>query len=352
MQNDTFVHIDETWNNSVSALFCDHDGMIVIGYDGRGVALYDPRSKEIINNPFFSLEVDLSISKVYSITEDKSGNLWLGLLQKGIFMQPITFKGFNYMGHKLGARNIIGSACVVSVVLDSKQRIWIGTDKDGIYIYDYNTKDVKHLKENVPSVAMALSEDLNGRIWVGSYRNGIGWIDPVIFQYHRIPFPIDPHLIVMDIAIGGDGSLWLATMKHGLIRMDSSDGHIIAQYKIKPGVEKNRNLNCISNDYISQVHLSPDGKRVYASTSMGLCCLDIAENSWTNTFGKNCLNYGTPVRITREYDGKLWYGTNEGLFCYDLLSHETKQYTREDGLADNGIATIELTSGVYEFEIK
>lgn len=341
MQSDTFVHIDETGNNSVSALFCDHDGMIVIGYDGRGVALYNPRSKEFTNNPFFSLEVDLSISKVYSITEDKSGNLWLGMLQKGIFMQPISFKGFNYMGHKLGARNIIGSACVVSVILDSKQRIWIGTDKDGIYIYDYNTKDVKHLKENVPSVAMSLSEDLNGRIWVGSYRNGIGWIDPVTFQYHKIPFPMDPHLIVMDIAIAGDGSLWLATMKHGLIRMDASDGHIIAQYKIKPGVEKNRNLNCITNDYISQVHLSPDGKRVYASTSMGLCCLDIAENSWTKTFGKNCLNFGTPVRITREYDGKLWFGTNEGLFCYDLLTRKTKQYTRENGLSDNGIATIE-----------
>ena len=341
MQSDTFVHIDETGNNSVSALFCDHDGKIVIGYDGRGVALYNPRSKEFTNNPFFSLEVDLSISKVYSITEDKSGNLWLGMLQKGIFMQPISFKGFNYMGHKLGARNIIGSACVVSVILDSKQRIWIGTDKDGIYIYDYNTKDVKHLKENVPSVAMSLSEDLNGRIWVGSYRNGIGWIDPVTFQYHKIPFPMDPHLIVMDIAIAGDGSLWLATMKHGLIRMDASDGHIIAQYKIKPGVEKNRNLNCITNDYISQVHLSPDGKRVYASTSMGLCCLDIAENSWTKTFGKNCLNFGTPVRITREYDGKLWFGTNEGLFCYDLLTRKTKQYTRENGLADNGIATIE-----------
>ena len=152
MQNDTFVHIEESGNNSVSALFCDHEGMIVIGYDGKGVALYNPRSKELTNNPFFSLEVDLSISKVYSITEDKSGNLWLGLLQKGIFMQPITFKGFNYMGHKLGARNILGSACVVSVILDSKLRIWVGTDKDGLYVYDYNTKAVKHLKEHFPSV--------------------------------------------------------------------------------------------------------------------------------------------------------------------------------------------------------
>lgn len=47
------------------------------------------------------------------------------------------------------------------------------------------------------------------------------------------------------------------------------------------------------------------------------------------------------MRITREYDGKLWFGTNEGLFCYDLLTRKTKQYTRENGLADNGIATIE-----------
>ena len=340
MQNDSFVHIDETGYNSVSALFCDHEGTIVIGYDGRGVALYKPNSKELTNNPFFSLEVDLSIGKVYSITEDKSGNLWLGLLQKGIFMQPITFKGFNYMGHKLGARNILGSACVVSVVLDSKLRIWIGTDKDGLYCYDYNTKVVKHLKENFPSVVMALAEDQSGRIWVGSYREGMGWIDPVSFQYHKIPFPQDPHLIVMDIAISNDGNLWLATMKHGLIRMDAN-GQIMAQYKLKTGADRDRKMNCLTNDYISQVHLSPDGKRVYASTTMGLCCLDLIEKSWTKTFGINCLNYSTPVRITHEYDGKLWYGTNEGLYCYDLHSHETKHYTRENGLADNGIATIE-----------
>ena len=62
------------------------------------------------------------------------------VVAEGIFMQPISFKGFNYMGHKLGARNILGTACVVSVVLDSKMRIWVGTDKDGLYCYDYHSK--------------------------------------------------------------------------------------------------------------------------------------------------------------------------------------------------------------------
>ncbi|MBL1488569.1 hypothetical protein ELC62_29420, partial [Klebsiella pneumoniae] len=90
--------------------------------------------------------------------------------------------------------------------------------------------------------------------------------------------------------------------------------------------DKNRKMNCISNDYVSRVQLSPAGKRLYVSTSMGLCCLDIPAHSWTSTFGMNCLNYSTPVRITREYDDNLWYGTNEGLFRYDLRTHKTQQY--------------------------
>ena len=31
------------------------------------------------------MEVDLAKSKVYSIIEDRNGNLWFGLLQKGLY---------------------------------------------------------------------------------------------------------------------------------------------------------------------------------------------------------------------------------------------------------------------------
>ena len=122
MQGDTFVHIAETGTKAVSSLYRAHDGNIVIGYDGQGIALYNPRKPELIDNPFFSLEVNLPMSKVYSITEDKSGNLWFGLLQKGIFMQPISFKGFHYMGHKLGAFYHLPHGVTVSLVLDEVMR--------------------------------------------------------------------------------------------------------------------------------------------------------------------------------------------------------------------------------------
>ena len=95
------------------------------------------------------------------------------------------------------------------------------------------------------------------------------------------------------------------------------------------------------NDYISMLSFSPDGKRLYLATTMGVCCMDLETENWTDLFGQNCLNYGTPTRVAKEFDGLLWIGTNDGLYSYDLKKKELQHYTTEKGLADNGIASIE-----------
>lgn len=337
---DEFIHIAQTGNNPISALYCDHFGNIVLGYDGKGVAAYSPRENYLLDNPFFSLEVDLSKSKVYSITEDNSGNLWLGLLQKGLYMQPITSSGFNYMGYKMGSRNKIGNACVVSTLIDSKGRTWIGTDKDGLYLFDSNDQLMKHFSENFPSTVMAIEEDPSGRVWIGSYREGYGYIDPASMQYHHQPYAEDDHLIVMDIECDHQQRMWMATMRHGVLCRNLNDGSI-KRYVMDPKAENDRQVNSITNNYISQLSISPDEKRLYVATSMGLCCLDIRTDNWVKTFGTNCPNYSVPVRVAREYSGHLWTGTNDGLYCLDLKGKVLKHYTTNEGLADNGVSTIE-----------
>ena len=340
LQGDDFVHIEGTMSKPVSALYCDHFGSVIIGYDGHGIAIYEPQNDRVLDNPFYSMEVDLKKSKVYSIIEDNSGNLWLGMLQKGIYKQPISFKGFSYMGYKLGERNLLGSACIISTLIDSQRRAWVGTDKDGLYLFDSQLRPIKHFVEGVPATIMSLAEDTQGRIWVGSYGEGFGWIDPVTLKPHRVEFPEDKHLIVMDIECDSQGRLWLATLKYGLLCMDQQ-GNVMRKYVMQEGADNNRQVNSIVNNYVSQVSLSPDGKRIYASTSMGLCCLDIERDSWVSAFGVNSPNYGQPVRIAREYDGYIWVGTNEGLYCYDLKGKVLNQYDRESGLADNGVSAME-----------
>lgn len=133
MDGEIPVHIDATGNKHISTLYVCKDGRIILGYDGMGMAIYDPHQNTLTDNPFYSRDVDLSSAKVYSICEDKNGNIWLGLLQKGIYVHPAKTTGFGYMGYKLGTRNQIGSASVTSVMRSRNGLNLVGTDKDGLY---------------------------------------------------------------------------------------------------------------------------------------------------------------------------------------------------------------------------
>ena len=333
-----FKHLEVTGNKHVSALYCRQDGRMMIGFDGLGVAIYDPKTGQLDNNPYYNREVDLSRSKVYSIVEDASGNVWLGLLQKGIYMEPKSTIEFGYMGYKLGSQNVIGQACVISCIIDRKARCWVGTDKDGIYCLDSSQHLIKHFKDGFPGSIMSITEDPLGRIWVGSYGEGFGYIDADAKTYHK--HPLYQGSSIFDIQATKAGNIWVATMGQGLLKFDMA-GNLLKTYTSSDKTPVDPKANCIVNDYISKISISPDEKRVYTATTLGVCCLDIEKDSWTSTFGKNCLNYGSPTRIAKEFSGRLWIGTNDGLLCYDLLKKQLKKYTSDKGLADNGIGTIE-----------
>ena len=338
LEGNTFNRVENSEKVSVSALYCDRDGKMMVGYDGAGLGIYDPQNGSMIANPYFSREVDLSLAKIVSISEDLGGNVWLGIRQKGVYMQPVEQTDFNYMGNKLGTRNLIGQACVTSTLIDSKRRVWVGTDKDGLYQLSEDKQLVRHHLANVPSTILALSEDHQGRVWLGSYQEGCGWMDEG-GNYHPQSFPQESHVSVFDVCSDSKGNIWFATMGNGLIRI-ASDG-AITSFTMKKGADTDRKINSIPNDYISKMTITEDGKKVFLATTVGVCCYDTEKNSWTSVFGGNCLNYGTPTRIVRQYDGNLWIGTNDGLLCYDLKTKELTRFGTDDGLSDNGIASIE-----------
>ena len=343
LDGETPVHIEGTSNKHISTLYFNRRGHIMLGCDGTGLTIYDPLNGRVVDNPYYSREVDLSKSKVYSICEDQVGNVWLGLLQKGVYMHPATTMGFGYMGYKLGSRNILSTASVTSVLGGNNGYRWIGTDKDGLYVMDTSYKVVKHFSDNFPSTILGLCEDNQQRIWIGSYREGCGWIDPKSMAYHPYPLPQGATCSVFDLTCDKKGRLWLGTMGEGLLRINLATNEMKV-YKMAEDAPQKSDINTITNDYISQIALSPDGRRIYAATTMGVCALDIEKESWTSVFGKNCLNYGTPARIAREYDGVLYIGTNDGLLGYDLKTRKIHVYGIETGLADNGIASIEQDS--------
>ena len=340
LEGDTPIHIESTGNKHISVLYFNRRGHLMLGYDGMGVGIYNPQNGRLVDNPYYSREVDLSTAKVYSICEDQNSNVWLGLLQKGIYMHPGHTMGFGYMGPKLGSRNVLGNACMTAVTGDHQGWRWTGTDRDGLYVQDENFQMVKHFKENFPATVLGSCEDKKGNIWIGSFREGCGWIDRKTLTYHPFPLPQGADVSIFDVICDLKGDVWLATMGNGLLRIDHESGAVKAYVQHKKAPD-DRKINSITNDYISQLSLSPDGKRIYVATTMGVCALDIEKENWVSTFGENCLAYGTATRIAREFNGVLYIGTNDGLICYDLQQRQLKRLAIESGLADNGIASIE-----------
>ncbi len=338
-KNGQTSRIESLGNLHVDDLCMSKTGKLLIGQDGGGVIIYDPKTGEHIENPYYSNEIDLSKAKVNSIVEDRVGNIWMGMLQKGIYMRPAASNKFNYMGYKLGSHNIIGQACVTSTIIDSKGILWVGTDKDGLYKVSKDVQMLRHYKENFPSTVLSLTEDNLGRIWIGSYQEGLGYIDPS-GNYHKQALPQGDRVSVFTMAFDGNNTLWIGTMGNGLLRLNTSDGSL-KTYTMNNNADSKRNVNSIINNYIPKITLSPDKKRLYVGTTMGACCLDIPHDSWVSTFGENCLHYGQPMRVVKEYGGQLWIGTNSGLYKYDLKTKKMDLLTTEEGMVDNAICSIE-----------
>lgn len=340
----TFRHIDVTGKRNVMELYCRGDGQVIVGYDGNGMSVYNPKTGTLTDNPDYSFEVDLSQAKITSVVEDPYGNLWIGMLQKGVYMRPALSDEFGYMGYRLGVHNIIGQACVTSTLVDSKGRVFLGTDKDGLYVINNGNITpptlIRHYKENFPATILTMAEDRHGRVWIGTFHEGLGYIDPADGEYHSRMLPQGRKLSVFGIAADARGNLWLATMGSGLLRLSLADGKV-KTFAMKREAEHDRTADGLANNFISKLSLSHDGKKVLLATTQGLCCYDMERDSWTSTFGTNCLLYGMPTRVVKEYDGRLWIGTNYGLYCYDLLSRKTEVFTQENGLVDNGVCAIE-----------
>ena len=338
-----FVPVETTVGMHVSALYKCRNGNILLGLDGQGVAIMNPKTHQLTVNPYFSHEIDLSHAKVNTFVEDKAGNIWIGMLQKGVFIQPEKPVGFGYMGYKLGNRNEIGDCCVTSTLIDSRGLTWVGTDGDGVFVLDANHHKIKHIPD--PPTVLCLAEDSEGRIWTGSYHRGLGYVNVADFTYTDVKIGSNERLNVFDLEIDRTDNIWIATMGNGLFRYNSKN-KTVTNYRADLEATGDRKRNALVNDYISQIDLSQDQSRLYVASTMGLCCLDTHKNSWTSTFGVNVLHYSVNIRSVAETDGNiLWYGTDDGLHRRNLTTGSTLQIGESDGLPNGGVASILRDNG-------
>lgn len=156
---------------------------IILLYTRRnGAWLYNLSNKKISRADFIK---DLEIMSMHI---DSKNRVWISPYGNGI-------KGYNRDGVQFAHYNSSNSNLNNDVVLDMKEKdgkIWLGTDGGGISILDENKKNfiiLNHIPGNASSLPessiLTLYKDPENNIWAGSIRGGLIAIKPVFFHTYR-----------------------------------------------------------------------------------------------------------------------------------------------------------------------
>lgn len=314
-------------NNIVTTMFEDNNGSIWLGTDG-GICncYYDRTTKLEIDNQYnnrinsryirtfanYTETEGLSNNQVWSILQDKSGNLWFG-----------TFSGINkYNGRTFTnytENEGLPNNLVSSILQDIKGNLWFGTEGGGVSKYD--GKFFTNYTENdglVNNIVRTIIEDQNGNLWFGTL-GGLSKYNGITFENYTEKQGLVSTQIRTAIN-DKKGNIWLGTEENGIIKYD---GKYFTNYTMKEG---------LSNDHVLSVLNDSKGNIWIGTDGGGVSKFD------GNIFTHFTQNEGFPnnqiLSIMEDSKGNLWFGTHGG----GVSKYDGKYitiYTEKEGLSNN-----------------
>ncbi|AHM62621.1 two-component system sensor histidine kinase/response regulator, hybrid [Flammeovirgaceae bacterium 311] len=335
-------------NLPISSMHLGKGDELYLGTDGYGVKIYDLKKKVITEGSFNVTSFDFEKSKIHAILEDRAGNLWLGIYQKGVMLLPARAGNFKYVGYKSVQQNSIGSNAVLAILEDQEGTRWIGTDSDGLYATGPNGAQKAHFSPSadpasVPATIISLYEDSDRNLWVGSYLKGLARLNPKTGKCEYVNTLLDQNgnkvERVYGLAEDRNKNLWIGTMGAGLYSMDLATQRVTHYSPVSPSAQSS-DVNMLHNGWINCLLVTRRDK-LYIGTYDGLGCLDLKTKNFASTHGTNRLLRGHIIySLHEDHSGNLWIGTSKGLIYLNPQTDEIKTYTTEDGLPSNVVCAI------------
>jgi len=163
-------------NNFVNDITQDSFGFIWVGTTD-GLCRFD--SKDDFKIFEKNGELDLKSSNIRSLLVDSKNMLWIGTRLGGLTSYNLNTRESKNYQHSAVDSSTISNNEILSIFEDSKGRIWIGTES-GLNLFNPETETFKNwIPQNdndssLPANAiLTIYEDSRGFIWVGSWAGGL-----------------------------------------------------------------------------------------------------------------------------------------------------------------------------------
>jgi signal transduction histidine kinase/CheY-like chemotaxis protein/ligand-binding sensor domain-containing protein len=140
-----------------------------------------------------------------------------------------------------------------------------------------------------------------------------------------------PHAVSMALAQDGDGYIWIGTQS-GLARWDG--------YRVRSFHHNAADPTGLPGDFIQVLHVDGAGRLWIGTAATGLAMYDKHSEQFVRPVDE--LTRGPISAIASDSKGNLWLGTPTGLKYYDAINRTVRHYNHEDtpGLPDNQIRSL------------
>jgi ligand-binding sensor domain-containing protein/signal transduction histidine kinase len=359
-------------NSTIRCMIAD-DRYLWMATENGGLSRMDISTGDLTNFLYDKSNASSIINNsIWSVCKDRQGRIWVGSFAKGLCVLDV-------MEDKLPIYDPELEDDLVNVIfLDSKNRMWIGTE-DGLVLKDENgsnrfrhdSKDKRSLSSNAVD---CVYEDRNHQIWIGVWEGGVNRFDEgsrSFVRYNHEPnrkeslsdpnvFNITESSQTGELLVSTFGGLnILKDQQKGIFENPFSYPHEGDQFhftlledkehNIWVGARSGLSIYSLDTKQIKPVNISDDTTK----TSEQINCIfeDHKGTLWIGSSGglhqqvtpgkfvSYTVNDGLPVDfvqgILEDRKGNLWLGTSKGLSVFNPATKKIKTFDESDGLLSN-----------------
>lgn len=322
--------------------FCfvhDSRDIIWISTYGNGLFAYDLHTGELQH---FTAPANgygqIPSNYLLYVMEDRSGGIWISAEYSGVARLSVLNEGVNYLYPNGWGVMDDRSNFVRMLTRLEDGRIYVGTRRGGMYVYDARMELLEH--KDFHSNIYAVAKDAEGRLWMGSRGEGL-CVDGTWYK-HRDNRPsslASDHIFCLHR--DRKGRMWVGTFNGGLDLAVAERGRYVFAHFLNHTYNQ-RQVRAICEDGNGYMWVgTSDGVYLFQPDS-----LIAAPNSYRRFDSQNC-NLGSNVvkGFCVDRQGRIWMATSGGglVMCrpgkdYDHLVFE--RYDDSRGLVDNMVQAV------------
>ncbi|MFT5560647.1 MAG: PAS domain S-box-containing protein [Litorivivens sp.] len=283
----------------------------------------------------------LSSSAVTAVSASSDGTVWVGTFGGGL---NEILPGGSILHHRFDSHDSasIPEDTVMSLYVDSADRLWVGTRSSGLAIYDSAQGLVKLFDQSsdIPfrlssNAITSITESAYGEMLVGTFGGGLNRIDLISLEVTSSQAGREEGALqsnrIMTVFEDSTGHLWLGTDGAGLAYYD--------RYREKFTHFHNDEVSGFTANFVTAVAEDSEGELYFGTQAGGLFRLG-ADNQTVDQFHFDAITeqeglssnivYGL---LVDDFD-RVWLSSNAGLNRYDPVSGVVSYLGLKNALQD------------------